>query len=81
MDYILLYCNAFRLYNALGMFERLIINLENTRLVFISGKMVGHIISKDGVVTYPKKIEAIGRMPFHKIKQAMKILLETIDYY
>jgi hypothetical protein len=58
-----------------------ILNLEKTTLGFSKGKMVGHIMSKDGVATDPKKLDKISKLPFPTMKKALRGFLGMVGYY
>jgi hypothetical protein len=38
----------------------MILNFEKTIIVFSKGKMVGHIVSRNGVATDPEKLNRIS---------------------
>jgi hypothetical protein len=40
-------------------------------LTFSKGKMVRHIVSKDGVATYLGKLDKISKLPFPTTKKAL----------
>jgi hypothetical protein len=44
---------------------------EKTTIGFSKGKMVGHIVSKDGVATNPEKLDRISKLPFPTTKKAL----------
>jgi hypothetical protein len=44
---------------------------EKTTIGFLEGKMVGHIVSKDGVAINPKKLDRISKLPFPTTKKAL----------
>jgi len=46
------------------------LNLEKTTIGFLEGKMVGHIVSKDGVATDLEKLDRISKLPFPTTKKA-----------
>jgi len=50
---------------------KMIFSLEIITIGFSKGKMVGHIVSKDGVATNPKKIHKISKLPFPTTKKAL----------
>jgi len=43
---------------------------EKTTIGFSDGRMVGHIVSKDGVATDPEKLDRISKLPFPTTKKA-----------
>jgi len=47
------------------------LNLEKTTIGFSKGKMVGHIVSKDGVATNLEKLDRISKLPFPTTKKAL----------
>jgi hypothetical protein len=49
------------------------ISLNPTKSVFgvTKGKLLGHIISKDGVKLDPERVEAIGKVPLPISKKAL----------
>jgi hypothetical protein len=47
-----------------------ILNPEKITIGFSNGKMVGHIVSKNGVATDPKKLDRISKLPFLTTKKA-----------
>jgi hypothetical protein len=47
------------------------LNPEKTIIGFSEGKMVGHIVSKNGVATYPKKLDRISNLPFPTTKKTL----------
>jgi len=44
---------------------------EKTTIGFSKGKMVGHIVSKDGVATNLEKLDRISKLPFPTTKKAL----------
>ncbi len=67
---------AFHLAKFELVFQRLdssgvILSLEKTTIGFSEGKMVGHIVSKDGVATDPEKLDRISKLPFSTTKKAL----------
>ncbi len=54
---------------------------EKTTIGFSKGKMVGHIVSKDGVATDPKKLDRISKLPFPITKKALQGFLGMVGYY
>jgi len=57
------------------------LNLEKTTIRFLEGKMVGHILSKDGVATDPEKFDRISKLPFPTTKKALRGFLGMVGYY
>jgi hypothetical protein len=57
------------------------LNLEKTTIGFSEGKMAGHIVSKDGVATYPKKLDRISKLPFPTAKKTLQGFLGMVGYY
>jgi hypothetical protein len=43
--------------------------------------MVGHIVSKNGVATYPKKLDKISKLPFPTMKKTFRGFLGMVGYY
>jgi len=58
-----------------------ILNPEKTTIGFLKGKMVGHIVSKDGVATNPEKLDRISKLPFPTMKKALRGFLGMVGYY
>jgi len=54
---------------------------EETTIGFSEGKMVGHIVSKDGVATNPEKLDRISKLPFPTTKKALRGFLRIVGYY
>ncbi len=54
------------------------LNLEKTTINFSKGKMVGHIMSKDGVAIDPKKLGRISKLPFPTTKNALQGFLGMV---
>ncbi len=57
------------------------LNLKKITIGFIEGKMVGHIVSKNGVATNPKKLDRILKLPFPTTKKAFQGFLGMVGYY
>jgi hypothetical protein len=57
------------------------LNLEKTIIGFLEGKMVGDIVSKDGVATDPEKFDRISKLPFPTTKKALRGFLRMVGYY
>jgi hypothetical protein len=49
------------------------LNLEKTAIIFSEGKMLGHIMSKDGVTKDPKKLDRILKLPFPTTKKPFEV--------
>jgi len=47
----------------------MILNPKKTIIVFSEGKMVGHIMSKNGVATYVEKFDRILKLHFPTTKK------------
>jgi hypothetical protein len=58
-----------------------ILSPEKTIISFPKGKMVGHIVSKDGVAINPEKLERISKFSFHTTKKALQSFLGMMGYY
>jgi hypothetical protein len=54
---------------------------EKTIIGFSEGKMVGYIVSKDGVATDLKKLYKISKFPFPTMKKAFRGFLGMVGYY
>jgi hypothetical protein len=50
-----------------------ILSLKKTIIGFSKGKMVGHIVSKDGVATDPKKLDMISKLLFPPQRKPFKV--------
>jgi len=57
------------------------LSLKKTTIGFSKGKMVGHIVSKDGVATDPEKLDRISKLPFPTTKKALRGFLGMVGYY
>jgi hypothetical protein len=57
------------------------LNLEKITIGFLEGKMVRHIVSKNGVVTDPKKLNMISKLPFLTTKKTLQGFLGMVGYY
>jgi hypothetical protein len=57
------------------------LSLEKTTIGFLEGKMVGHIVSKDGVAINPEKFDRISKLPFPTTKKALRGFLGMVGYY
>jgi hypothetical protein len=49
------------------------LSLEKITIGFSKGEMVGHIVSKDGVVTNLKMLYGISKLPFPTTKKPFKV--------
>jgi hypothetical protein len=61
--------------------SRVTLNPEKTTIGFSKGKMVGHIVLKDGVATDLEKFDRISNLPFPTIKKALRGFLGMVGYY
>jgi len=52
-----------------------------TTIGFSKGKMVGHIMSKDGVVRDPEKLDTILKLSFPTMKKVFRGFLGMVRYY
>jgi len=68
---------VFKLLDSSGM----TLSPEETTIGFSKGKMVGHIVSKDGVATDPEKLDRISKLPFPTTKKALRGFLGMVGYY
>jgi hypothetical protein len=57
------------------------LSLEKTTIGFSEGKMVGHIVSKNGVTTNLEKLDRISKLPFPTTKKALRGFLGMVGYY
>jgi hypothetical protein len=57
------------------------LNPEKTTISFSKGKMVRHIVSKDGVIIDPEKLDRISKLPFPTTKKALQGFLGMVRYY
>jgi hypothetical protein len=57
------------------------LNLEKTTIGFSEGKMVGHIVSKDGVAIDLEKLNRISKLPFPTMKKTLRGFLGMVGYY
>jgi hypothetical protein len=48
------------------------LNLEKTTIGFLERKMVGHIVSKNGVATNLENLDRISKLPFPITKKALR---------
>jgi hypothetical protein len=60
---------------------RMTLSLKKTTIGFSEGKMVGHIVSKDGVAIDPQKLDRISKRPFPTTKKALRGFLGMVGYY
>jgi len=92
--FLLVFINNFRVYNDRAshlaklelVFECLdssgvTLSLEKTIIGFSKGKMVGHIMSKDGVAIDPEKLDRISKLSFPTTKKALRGFLGMVGYY
>ncbi len=61
--------------------SKLTLSPKKITIGFSEGKMVGHIVSKDGVATNPKKLDRISKLPFSTTKKALRGFLAMVGYY
>jgi hypothetical protein len=54
---------------------------KKTTIGFSEGKMVRHIVSKDGVATDPEKLDRISKLPFPTTKKTLRGFLRMMGYY
>jgi len=54
---------------------------EKTTIGFSEGKMVRHIVSKDGVATNLEKLNKISKLLFPTTKKALRGFLGMVGYY
>jgi hypothetical protein len=57
------------------------LNPEKTTIGFSEGKMVRHIVSKDGVAIDLQKLDKISKLPFPTTKKALRGFLGMVGYY
>jgi len=57
------------------------LNPKKTTIGFLERKMVGHIMSKDGVAIDPEKLDRISKLPFPTTKKALRGFLGMVGYY
>jgi len=57
------------------------LSFEKTMIGFSKGKMVGHIVSKNGITRHLKKFDRISKLPFPITKKAFQIFLGMVGYY
>jgi hypothetical protein len=57
------------------------LSLEKTTIDFSKGKIVKHIVSKNGVATDPEKLDRISKLPFPITKKAFRGFLGMVGYY
>jgi hypothetical protein len=57
------------------------LNLEKTTIGFLKGRMVGHIVSKNGVATDLEKLDRISKLPFPTTKKTLQGFLGMVGYY
>jgi len=61
--------------------SRVILSPEKTIIGFSKGKMVGHIVSKDGVAIDLEKFDKISKFLFLTTKKALRGFLGMVGYY
>ncbi len=61
--------------------SRMILSPEKTTIGFSERKMVGHIVSKNGVATDPEKLDRISKLPFPTTNKAFRGFLGMMGYY
>jgi hypothetical protein len=54
---------------------------EKTTIGFSEGKMVGHIVSKNGVAIDLEKFDRISNLPFSTTKKTLQGFLGIVSYY
>ncbi len=54
---------------------------KKTTIDFSEGKMVGHIVSKDGVATNPEKFDKISKLLFPTTNKAFRGFIGMVGYY
>jgi len=57
------------------------LNHEKTTIGFLERRMVGHIVSKDGVAIDPEKLDRISKFPFPTTNKALRGFLGMVGYY
>jgi hypothetical protein len=60
---------------------RVTLSPEKITIGFSEAKMVGHIMLKYGVTTYPEKFDRISKLPFPTTKKALRGFLGMVGYY
>lgn len=50
---------------------RVSLNPKKCHFSVIEGKLLGHIVSKDGVRIYPKRVEAIDKIPIPRVVKSI----------
>jgi hypothetical protein len=58
-----------------------ILNPKKTTIGFSKGKMVGHIMSKNGVAIDLEKLDKISKLPFLTTKKTLPGFLGMVGYY
>jgi hypothetical protein len=61
--------------------SRVILNPKKTTIGFSKRKIVGHIVSKNGVATDPKKLDRMSKLFFPTTKKALRGFLGMVGYY
>jgi hypothetical protein len=60
---------------------RVTLSPEKTTIGFSEGKIVGHIVSKDGVIIDLEKLDRISKLPFPTTKKTLQGFLGMVSYY
>jgi hypothetical protein len=58
-----------------------ILSPKKTTIGFLGRQMVGHIVSKNGVATDPKKFDRILKFPFPTTKKTFRGFSGMVGYY
>jgi hypothetical protein len=58
-----------------------ILSTKKITIGFSEGKMVGHIVSKDGVAIDLEKLDRISKLPFPTMKKTLRGFLGMVGYY
>jgi hypothetical protein len=59
----------------------MILSVEKIIISFSKGKMVGHIVPKNGVAINPEKLNRISKLPFPTTKKTLQGFLGMVGYY
>jgi hypothetical protein len=57
------------------------LNLEDTTIYFLKGKIIEHIMSKDGIAIDFEKLDRISKLPLPTTKKALRSFLGMVRYY
>jgi hypothetical protein len=57
------------------------LNPKKITIGFSKGKMVEHIVSKNGVATNPQKLDRISKLPFPSTNKTLQGFLGMVGYY